>query len=77
MNEKLVWEFREGSKICTPLYFAGHYVISHWNEGHAVENFILSFRPPGQHHHVGQFTSLKDAQNVAERHNENPLTFVA
>lgn len=60
---KLVWEEIEGSKDCAPLSCSGHYVISHRFEWHTV-----SYRPPGQRHHVGSYATPELATDAAEEH---------
>ncbi|HSX22545.1 MAG TPA: hypothetical protein VLE97_07215 [Gaiellaceae bacterium] len=66
---KLRWKREPGSKNQAPLSH-GHgvrpphdYVISHRPEDHTV-----SYRPPGQHHHVGSYKSERDAKAAAEEH---------
>jgi hypothetical protein len=42
---------------------AHHYVISHRTGDHTV-----SYRPPGQHHHVGSYKTERDAKAAAQQH---------
>lgn len=58
---KLKWKFAAGVPgIQADLSYAGDYVISHRRE-----QFTVSFRPPGQHHHVGTFKTLALAKRAA------------
>ena len=68
---KLKWKKERGSKNQAPLSH-GHglrpphdYVISHRSEDHTV-----SYRPPGQHHHVGSYASEQDAKAAAQAHSD-------
>lgn len=57
------WTEHPGDAIQAPLSSGGHYVISH-----RTNEFNVSHRPPGEHHHVGKFTTLKEAKDAAETH---------
>lgn len=48
--------------IQAPLSFGGDFVISH-----RPQNFTVSYRPPGEHHHVGSFGTLRQAKAAARR----------
>jgi hypothetical protein len=61
--KKLAWKEDPGSRVQAPLSFAGHYVISHRTDEHNV-----SYRPPGEHHHVGCYKTKAEARAAAERH---------
>lgn len=64
---KLKWKREPGMPgIQAPISHGGKthdYVISHRHEDHTV-----SFRPPGEHHHVGSYRSEHDAKAAAEQH---------
>lgn len=57
------WKRNPGSKIQAPLSYKGHYVISHRENEHTV-----SYRPPGQHHHVGTYKTEEEAKKAADAH---------
>lgn len=57
------WRSRRGDKIMTPLSYLGDYTISH-----RPRDFTLSFRPTGEHHHVGSYPSLARAKAAAVSH---------
>lgn len=59
------WKYHEGSEIQAPLSSWGDYVISH-RSYHTV-----SYRPPGQHHHVGTFDTAEEAKRAACEHASN------
>lgn len=60
------WEFIPETKNVSALSISGDYVISHWGD-----YFILSFRPTGQHIHLGKFSEFKKTKDRAEEHNKN------
>lgn len=63
---KLKWKREPGSRIQAPISHGGrahHYVISHRPEEHTV-----SYRPPGEHHHVGSYRTERDAKAAADQH---------
>jgi len=65
---KLKWKREPGSSIQAPISHGGdrhHYVISHRPEDHTV-----SFRPPGEHHHVGSYRTERAAKVAAQQHAE-------
>lgn len=57
------WQFIEGSKKQAALSCWKHYVISH-----RPECYTVSYRPPNEHHHVGQYPTLEEAKLQAEDH---------
>jgi len=60
------WESDPGIPgVQAPLSFAKDYVISHRHK-----NFNVSFRPPGQHHHVGTYMTLAAAKRAAYEHDK-------
>jgi hypothetical protein len=61
--KKLAWKEDPGSHVQAPLSYAGDYVISHRTDQHNV-----SYRPPGEHHHVGCYKTKAEARAAAERH---------
>jgi hypothetical protein len=66
LRVKLKWKREPGSRVQAPISHGGkahHYVISHRPEEHTV-----SYRPPGQHHHVGSYRSERDAKAAAQAH---------
>jgi hypothetical protein len=63
MIKPLEWKFSEGSAVQANLSFADDYVISH-----RPNEFNVSYRPPGQHHHVGCGKTLLEAEQLAEAH---------
>lgn len=69
MKNKIIWEYREGTKICAPLYYFEDYVISIWSE-----YFILSYRPTGQHIPLGKFNLFGDAKEAAEKHQKTKFS---
>ncbi len=67
---KLTWTRRPGTirggrAISAPISYGDthHYVISHRPDEHTV-----SYRPPGQHHHVGTYKTAREAKAAAEQH---------
>jgi hypothetical protein len=61
---KLEWTAYPGVKgLQAPLSSSGHYVISHRPGEHNV-----SYRPPGQHVHVGTGKTKAEAKRLAEAH---------
>ncbi len=66
MKKKLTWKRRSGTPgISAPISYGEkhHYVISHRPEDHTV-----SYRPPGEHHHVGSYSTERAAKAAAEQH---------
>ena len=59
----LDWKESPGSDIQAPLSGAGPYMISHRKNEHNV-----SYRPIGEHHHVGTYTTPEAAKQGAEEH---------
>jgi hypothetical protein len=60
----LKWTFVLGAPgIQADLSYAEHYVISH-----RPERFNVSYRPPGEHHHVGCYLTLVEAKRAARAH---------
>jgi hypothetical protein len=57
------WQHTPETKKVTALTFSGDYIISH-----RPECFTVSYRPTGQHYHVGQFQNVADGQAAAEEH---------
>lgn len=58
------WEENPGEPgIQAPLSYCGPYVISHRFAHHT-----LSYRPPGEHHHLGAFATAEEAKAAAEAH---------
>lgn len=53
----LRWKRYAGSEIQAPLICAGDYVISC-----RPQQYTVSYRPPGQHHHVGTFVDENAAK---------------
>jgi hypothetical protein len=78
----IVWHHDPGDDIQAPLTFTsgGVYVISHRRElafddeylETGVEKhrefFVLSWRPPGEHHAMGRCRTLDGAKTTAEKH---------
>jgi DNA-binding transcriptional regulator YiaG len=64
----VVWEYNPGCKIQAPLSYWGHYVISH-----REREFNVSYRPPGEHHHVGEFETLEEAKSAAIEHDRKEM----
>lgn len=61
---KLIWKRHAGVPgIQAPLSTAGHYVISHRPGEHTV-----AYRPPGEHHSVGNYKSAVVAKGAAAHH---------
>ena len=60
------WQYRENTKTCAALHYAGEYVISD-----RIEYCILSWRPKGKHIFLGRFNSVVKAKERAESHNLN------
>ncbi len=62
--KKFKWKEDPGSPgIQAPLSFTGDYVVSHRPGHHTV-----SYRPPGQHHYVGSYSTKDEAIAAAEQH---------
>ncbi len=61
MKEKLKWEFYKGTDVQADLLCAGDYVISL-----RTDSYNLSYRPPGQHKHIGEYINLDTAIFAAE-----------
>lgn len=69
----LRWKRAEGIPgVQAPLSFAGHYTISHRAGEHNV-----SYRPPGEHHHVGTYKSAAIARAAASFHHRLLKTHTA
>ena len=65
-SAKLSWKKEPGSAVQAPISHGGSahdYVISHRPDQHTV-----SYRPPGQHHHVGSYTTERAAKAAASQH---------
>jgi len=62
-NGLLVWEQIDGDEIQADLSVAGDYVISH-----RVKRYTVSYRPEGEHVHVGTYPSLRRAKVEAQKH---------
>jgi hypothetical protein len=61
--KRLRWKFAEGIPgVQAALSYADDYVISH-----RTEEYNVSYRPPGQHRHVGTFKTLPAAKRAAAR----------
>ena len=60
------WKHIKATAVCAALCVKGDYVISIRNSGCNV-----SYRPPGQHIHVGAFPTLREAQKAANKHAES------
>ncbi len=58
-----VWEEIPATENCAALSASGDYAISH-----RPERFIVSYRPPNKHHHVGMRATLEEAKQLAELH---------
>jgi len=62
---RLVWACRGPEPKMAALSYSGDYVISQ-----RPSNFTLSFRPTGEHHPLGSFGSLQEAQRTAQDHHD-------
>lgn len=65
-STKLSWKKEPGSAVQAPISHGGSahdYVISHRRDQHTV-----SYRPPGQHQHVGSYTTERAAKAAAAQH---------
>jgi hypothetical protein len=66
----LQWrEIAERPNVCA-LSVAADYVISH-----RPARYMVSFRPPGKHVHVGLSDTLVGAQTLAQSHHDNANHF--
>lgn len=60
------WKLNKGQRgVQAPVSFAKHYAVSHRPGEHTV-----SYRPPGQHHHVGTYKTKAAALRAAEKHHK-------
>jgi hypothetical protein len=59
------WKHTKGDAISAPLSYTidNHYVISHRSRQHTI-----SYRPPGEHHHVSTWTTKAASIRAAEQH---------
>jgi len=66
-TKALTWKREPGMPgIQAPISHGGdahHYVISHRTDDHTV-----SYRPPGEHHHVGSYKTEAEAKVAATQH---------
>ena len=61
------WEHDQGSLIQAPLSWKDHFVISHRGDETAHgQGHNLCYRPPGQHHHIGRYSTAKAAFEAAD-----------
>lgn len=60
------WTYHRRTKNCASLSCSGSYVISHRPGQH-----IVSYRPTGQHHHVGEYQTWQSAKVAAATHATN------
>lgn len=62
------WSHDEGSQIQAPISWFDHYVISHRGDiASGGQGHNLSYRPPGEHHHVGRYATAREAFEAAHR----------
>lgn len=61
--KSIIWQENFGSAVQAPLTFGNGYVISH-----RPNQFIVSYRPEGQHIHIGEYETLENAKSAAENH---------
>ncbi|MEK6881901.1 MAG: hypothetical protein AABY22_19945 [Nanoarchaeota archaeon] len=73
-RKNLKWKYNRGSYIQTPLSIAGEYIISHRPDKFIFisgpDRFILSYRPLGRHHDCGEFPTLAEAKQAAQKHHD-------
>lgn len=63
------WSHDEGSQIQAPISWKGDYTISHRGDVEAGgQGHNLSYRPPGEHHHVGRYATAREAFEAAKKH---------
>ena len=65
----LIWKTIKETDIRAELRVAGDYVISVRKNGRK-RKCVVSYRPPGQHVHVGETLSIKAATEMATRHHD-------
>jgi hypothetical protein len=61
MSDVIQWQYREGTEVMAPIWWWGDYVISC-----RPNRYILSYRPTGQHKHIGIYDTLETAKSVAK-----------
>ena len=59
------WDEWPAENNSAALSTCGDYVISH-----RPNEFNVSYRPPGQHHHVGLAMTIEEAKKLADAHHE-------
>lgn len=62
------WKFYKGSKVQADLSGSGDYTISH-----RPGEFNASYRPTGEHHHVGTYGTLAEAKKGCESYENRRL----
>lgn len=61
------WKHDKGSQIQAPISWKGDYVVSHRGD-ESGKGHNVSFRPTGQHHHVGSYPTAQAAFQAADQH---------